>query len=107
MRSTKTMATPKEKAAPSAETHPYMVVMKYEDPRYYGYPSGARNHVLGRLNTQKKMWKSLSYIDGIIACDELIKQAGWIGDEGGVVDGVIDPYTGTRFRAEVIRRQTL
>jgi len=107
MRSTKTMATPKEKAAPSAETHPYMLVLKYEDNKYYRYPSGARNSVLARLNNQRKMWERLANVDGMMAVDELITQAGWIGDEGGVVDGVIDPYTGTRFRAEVIRRQTL
>jgi hypothetical protein len=110
MRSTKTMAIPKEKA----ETHRYMLEIKHLNPGtsdpdhvYYQYPSGARNRILAILKNQRKMFFSLQDHDGIIAVDELIKQAGWIGDDGGVVDGVIDPYTGTRFRAEVIRRQTL
>lgn len=51
----------------------------------------------------RKGFARLGIQDAVEACDVVLTRISWLDGDGGKVVGVVDPYTGAKYRAELVR----
>lgn len=90
---------------PPTHTHPYMVCRKYGEPQYYKTFTVAKERIIQDLEGLNAEFRKLKAIDATDAIHGLILRANELPLAGGKIDGVVDPFTGTRYRVELVRRQ--
>ena len=87
------------------EEAPYAVQKRYAQDRYFKTFAAARKAVLKDLTNLLGGWTALQVADSQEATRALIR---YVEDlkEGPVVhiDGIIDPCTQMRYRAQIVRR---
>lgn len=92
------------KPAPLASSHRYIVEKKYGDPRYAKKLSDAKGIVHDDLDKLMTTWRSLSVDDAMEATVKVRDQVDRIPVDGGIVTGVVDPYSGQKYWAKIILR---
>lgn len=89
------------------DTHPFMVVKPYMRPEDYPkfrYFKEAQNYITRDISKVAAQFKRLNVADVQAAVDDLEQQVNALMETGGVVAGVIEPYTQMVYTAEVVRR---
>lgn len=89
---------------PSVEKRPYMVLRPHGEPIYRASFKSAQDLVRKHLDSFKERFLALNVQDSLAAISALEDQVDRLPQEGGVVAGVVDPYTGIKYRAEVVKR---
>lgn len=89
------------------EDYPYMVLFRGDDkPVYRQSHKAALTLLRDRLGKLHEQFKNLGVNDAQMLITELIDRVGELPEIGGVVEGVVDPYTRTRFSAEIVKRES-
>jgi hypothetical protein len=93
--------------APPVDTHPYILVKPgpYTKPRYFKTFKQAKAAIVKDITWLKETWSALNIADSVKACMDLLDQADSLGEDGGSIDGICDPYTGMRYKVSLVRRQ--
>lgn len=87
------------------EDYPYMVLFRGDDkPVYRKSHDAALTLLKERLGKLHEQLKNLGVNDAQMLITELIDQVGELPKAGGKVEGLVDPYTRTRFSAELVKR---
>lgn len=104
------MNTKKPKPIPEqdAQTYPYMLVKKYADTRFYRSWQAAREAIVNELLGLRDGFEMMGWQDSIAAVDAVLDKARKLWPEkGAVVEGLVDPDTGQRYRVELVKRDRL
>lgn len=104
------MKTLKVKADPvkPVSTHPYMLVKKYANDRYFRTWKDARAAIVKELSDLRDSFDLLMWADSSDATEAVLHEAERLWPErGALVEGVVDPATGQRYRAELVKREQL
>lgn len=104
------MKTLKVKADPvkPVSSHPYMLVKKYANDRYFRTWKDARAAIVKELSDQRDIFDQFGWADSVRAITTLIDQAERLWPErGALVQGVVDPDTGQKYKAELLKREVL
>ena len=105
MRRTSRPVAEKDLKVHSVEDYPYMVVRKYGEPVYFRTFSAARAQMIKDLDRlDRELGHALGAADVTEAISATKGQVDALGAAGGHVDGLVDPYTATRYRAELVKR---
>lgn len=110
------MARPGSKAAKKRDprrpedwpvsAYPYMITKPgAEHPTYHKDFAEAIRKLLGDVRGFRKQFRLLNSEDVLDCCDKAVETVKHLRPTGGSVDVVIDPHTGMRYRAELIRRE--
>jgi hypothetical protein len=100
------------KDVPPAHTHPWMTV-KYsrfgkpypDSVRYHKRLTDAKGQLLRELDADEYSWGRIGAQDAVAAITALRAQVSALKDEGGRVDGVLDPHSGVEYHAEIAPRK--
>lgn len=95
------------KKIPTVEKRPYMVLTPYGWPVYRASFKSAQDLVLRHLNGFKETFLALNVQDSLVAISKLEDEVLTLPDSGGKVEGVVDPFSGIRYKAEIVKRQQL
>lgn len=72
-------------------------------PIYKASLLAATSHIIDELVALRDVLKQYdSEVEPIV--DRVIAKAGKIGEEGGTIDELVDPYTKIRYRATIVKR---
>lgn len=87
------------------DAYPYMVTKKYGEPRYYRSHKEAVAKMTTELIDLRDTLKQYDEEGVTAAVAEVLDQVSALPLEGGSVRGVIDPYTGVKYQADLVRRE--
>ena len=100
--------TVKPDPAKDALKWPYLLRKKYADDRFYRTWKDARAAIVKELSDLKDGFKLVGWADSIDAVGEVLARAERLWPErAAVVEGVVDPSTGQRYRCELQKREQL
>lgn len=90
------------------EDYPYQITKPDlertgEGPIYKATLKAAQSHIISELVSLRDVLKQYDpSVEAII--DEVIAKVGKIGEDGGTIDDLVDPYTKIRYRATIVKR---
>ncbi len=93
--------------APAVRSHPYLTLRPYGEPRYHVSYRAARAVMVAELDALRTECVRLGASDSIAACNEAIKMIAKLGLDGGKIDALIDPFSGMKYRVELVRRKDM
>lgn len=95
------------KPVPTVEDRPYMVLRPHGEPIYKPSFKSAKDVVYKHLNDFKDTFLYLQATDAVAAILDLEDVVGRITEDGGRVSGIIDPMSGMKYTAEIVKRKEL
>lgn len=98
----------KTPAPKTADTHPFIVEKPYGEPRFCRGWKDAVAILRKDLENLRWDFRGLQSRELMDSIDALVRQVNLLPPEqGGKVDGILDPETGTRYRATIVKRAAL
>ena len=93
------------KPVPPADTHPYLTQKRWGNPDYHQNLQAAQSFLIKQLEADEFSFGQLGDKDTLAAIQALKAQVSDIGVDGGRVAGVLDPYSGIKYQADIVLRR--
>jgi hypothetical protein len=87
------------------DKYPYMAKKPWGEPEYFQSHKAAVARLREQVFSLQDQFKHLSE-DIRQNCTAIVADLGKIPQDGGVVDRLVDPHTGVRYRVELVRRES-
>lgn len=95
----------KDLKAYAVEDYPYMVTKKYGEPHYHRSHKEAVSKMTTELIAMRDTLKRYDEEGVTAAVGGVLDQVSALPLEGGTVSGVVDPYTGVKYQATLVKRE--
>lgn len=65
--------------------------------------TSATNAMRKEIKDARAVFQRMQVDDAVACCNRILAMIGWLDGDGGKVVGVLDPFTGIKYRAELVR----
>lgn len=90
------------------DLYPFLVEKKYAQPLYYRSWKAAQDRLRSDVEGIRDGFELLMVEDSLEACDEVLAQINRLPPERtATVSGVIDPFTGHKYTATIVKREAI